>query len=97
MKNNKYMISGQSICEIVATFVNTLKSKGFTIINDGNYDQEKDKMPDPDSLYFRLRSPVNLGEIDLTDETYYLVTFSGNLYMCECHYHLVKLISPDQD
>ena len=89
------MGNNQVLCKPINTFLNVLKEKGFVMVNNGNYEQEKNTMPNPDSLYFRLRSPLNLGEIDLTEETYYLVTFRGNLYMCECHFNLVKLLPPD--
>ena len=89
------MAKNQVLCEPINTFLTTLKDKGFIVVNNGDYDQEKDTMPNRNSQYFRLKSPSDLSKLDLTDETYYLVTFGGNLYMCECHFNLVKLLPPD--
>ncbi len=82
------------VCEPIATFLRKLTEKGFIVLDNGAYSAEPTTKPDPDSLYFRLQSPKQLATFNLTDDACYLATFGLNTYMCECHYHLVKLVSP---
>lgn len=62
------------------------------MLNNGDYKEEDYPMPNPDSLFFRLQSPVELNTLDLSDDTYYVAHLGSDVFMCECHYHLVKLI-----
>lgn len=83
-----------AICKPIEDFLNKLIEKNFIILNNGDYEGEPgDVIPNKKSLYFRLRSPIRLENVDLIDDAYELAAFGKDTYMCECHYHLVKLVS----
>lgn len=88
--------NGRVVCSRTRTVVEKLLSKGFLMLNNGDYQDDNPEdafRPDPDSLYFRLLSPTDLNTIDLAKDTYELASLGDNLYMCECHYHLVKIVT----
>ena len=61
------------------------------MLNNGDYKVDHQR-PNNDSLYFRLQSPVKLDTLDLYEDTYYVAHLGNDDYMCECHYHMVKLV-----
>lgn len=85
-------IDNRPVCQPIAFCIRKLLGRGFTILNNGDY-KEDCQRPNDESLYFRLQSPSTLDALDLNDDTYYLAQWGTNSYMCECHYHMVKLVS----
>lgn len=85
---------GDNPCKTVNNFIERLVARGFTMLNEGNWNYEEENFPVPnaDRLFYKLESPVDLDEIDLTDETYCLAHLGSNVWMCEWHYNLVKLV-----
>lgn len=79
------------ICQPVVFFIGRLLNRGFTILNYGDYKADY-LVPNDESLHFRLQSSVKLDTLDLYEDSYYVAHIENNDYMCECHYHLVKLI-----
>ena len=92
-ENNNALSNSNPACEPITTFLKKLTTKGFVMLDNGNYVGEPGTRPDPESLYFRLQSPINLEVLDVSDDAYYLAGFGKNTYMCECHYHMVKLVN----
>ena len=84
-------IDNRPVCQPVAFLVRRVLDKGFTMLNNGDYKVDY-TIPNDQSLYFRLQSPVKLDTLDLTDDTYYLAQWGVDNYMCECHFHMVKLV-----
>ena len=96
MNANKLTVGNLPVCEIVATFIDSLIQRGFVILNNGDYEglPDDEVRPIPDALFFRLQSPVKLETLDLTEYNHYMARIgSNNTYMCECHYHLIRLES----
>ena len=86
-------VDNRPVCQPMAFLIRRLLDRGFNMLNNGDYKEEDYPMLNPESLFFRLQSPVNLETLDLKDDAYYLAHFGGQThFMCECHYHLVKLV-----
>lgn len=86
---------GHTACGTVKTFIENLENKGFLLIYNGDDPDAPDLSPTPDSLHYTLQSPVPLNELNLEEDTYPLAPIATNLWMCEWHYHFVRLISPE--
>ena len=80
------------VCQPVTFLIRKVLERGFTMINNGDYQGEDPYRPNDKSLYFVLQSPVRIDTLDLTNDAYYLANFGKNAFMCECHYHMVKLL-----
>lgn len=96
MSTDELITSGPPVCKVVATFIESLVQRGFVILNKGDYEglPDDDVYPIPDALFFRLQSPVELETLDLTEYNEYMARIGdNNTYMCECHYHLIRLES----
>ena len=91
--NKNELSNTNTACEPITTFIKKLIAKGFILLSNGDYIGEPFTRPNDDSLFFRLESPMDLERIDLSDDSYYLANWGRNTYMCECHYHMVKLVS----
>ena len=85
-------VNNRPVCEPVAFLIRRLLDRGFTILNNGDYQGEDPFRPNEKSLYFVLQSPVRLYTLDLNEDAYSLAHFGENAFMCECHYHMVKLV-----
>ena len=85
-------VDNRPICQPMAFLLRRLFDRGFTMLNNGDYKEKDYSMPNPESLFFRLQSPVKLDTLDLDDDTYYVAHLGSDVFMCECHYHLAKLI-----
>ena len=84
-------VDNRSVCQPIAFLVGRLIDRGFTMLNNGDYKVDHQR-PNNESLYFRVQSPVKLDTLDLYEDTYYVAYLGDNDYMCECHYHMVKLV-----
>lgn len=96
MNSNTPVGNGREVCLPIRKFIEILLSKGFLMLNNGdhvNKDPKLDFLPDPKSLYFRLLGPVDFSPVDVDKDGYELAILGDNMYMCECHYHLVIIVS----
>jgi hypothetical protein len=84
-------VDNRPVCQPIAFFVGRLLDRGFTMLNNGDYKVDY-LIPNDQGLFFRLKSPIKLDTLDLTDDRYYLADGGINSYMCECHFHMVKLV-----
>lgn len=94
--DNAITFRGHASCGTVKSFIEKLEAKGFLLIYNGD---EPGTPPEldftPNSLHYVLQSPVPLHELNLDEEVYDLAPVGDHVYMCEWHYHFVKLISPE--
>ena len=79
------------VCSPIVFALSRLLERGFVLLNQGDYQVDYPR-PNDESLYFRLQSPAQLETLDLTEATYNLAQWAPDNYMCECHYHMVKLV-----
>ena len=89
--NEIVAVDNRPVCQPVTFLIKRLLERGFTVINNGDYQGEDPYRPSDKSLYFVLQSPVKLDTLELNNDAYYLAHFGENAFMCECHYHMVKL------
>lgn len=87
--------NGQIICTPIKESIERLISLGFALLNNGDDPSTLFFDVGPKSLHFKLKGPVDLNEFAIANATYHLAPLGDNMFMCECDYHVVKLITSD--
>lgn len=83
---------GQIICEPIGVTMQRLTDIGFVLLNNGDDSSTLFFDVGPKSLHFKFFGPIPLSEVESNYATYYLAPLSKDMFMCECHYHIIKLV-----
>ena len=96
MLTNTLAYNGQIICEPIKMSIDRLTNIGFVLLNNGDDPSTLFYDVGPKSLHFKLEGPTtSFNELSLKDATYYLAPLGSNMFMCECDYHVVKLVASE--